>query len=181
MKTAKEFVADCATAVVELFAQNIADPSAKEIAVKVYGDDQYVSQGMIEDVRKKLNKIRAVLAEDEYQTCALGGLYYRKFRGPKRRPQTRDEARRCCGGKQEGILGLGVDTALDIIWRESKSWQANSGASKIGRALSDVRTAVDNGRLPEDNGHQIVDEAGRLAQLKSVESPPQAIEAGTAS
>jgi hypothetical protein len=181
MKTAKEFIADCATAVVELFAQEIADPSAKEIAVQVYGDGQYVSPGMIEDVRKKLNKIRAILAEDGYQTCALGGLYYRKFRGPKRQPQTRDEARRCCSGKQDGLLGLGVNTALDIIWRESKSWQANSGASKIGHALGDVRAAVNGGRLPEDNGRRIADEAERLAQWEPAKLSPQAIEAGAAS
>jgi hypothetical protein len=174
MKTRKEFIDQCATAVVELFTDGIADPSAKQITERVYGEDQYISPSMVEDVRKKLNAIRKVLIEDGYSTCPLSGIYYRSFRGPKRRPKTRDEARRCLAGKQEGLLGLSINPDLDIIWQEQRSWQANSGASKIGRALQDVRTAVDDGKLREENGNQIASEAYNLARFPKASEAIQA-------
>lgn len=165
----KEFIGQCANAAIELFTEGVADPSAKEIAERVWGENAYVSALMVDDVRRKLAQIRKLLAEDEgCHTCPLSSQYYRKFRGPKRRPQSRDEARRCVVGKQEGLLKLGVQPELDIIWAEHRDWQAKAGTAKAGGVLSDVRRAVDDGQLPVVNGKQITSEA--LAELVGVQT-----------
>jgi len=159
----REYVIELARTVHELFADGHVDPSASEIAHKHFGD-RTLGGEIIEGVRSRLTRVRALLEEDGYQLCPLSHTYYTRFR--RKAPQSAAEARRCLatgrGKQQEGLLKLeGTGSA---IWREWKTIQGAQAAGKSKRFLDGLLLAYENGNLAAAEVQELLANTARLAQ-----------------
>jgi hypothetical protein len=162
-KLDKQYVNDLAKTVNDLFFNEITDPTAEQIATAYYGD-KVIPQAVVDDVQRRLTRIRRALEEDGHQTCPLSQTYYRRFR--RISPQTRDEARLCLalgrGRPQVGLLLLtGVDEGRDVIWQEWVSLQLNQAAGKVRKQSEAIGDAVERDKLTMTKAGEILSEAQR--------------------
>lgn len=129
----------CRAAMV-LMEDGTADLTAEEIAEGYYGSDKAIFREMIDGISKRLPRI-VYLLESEHETCAVL-VNQRFFRGKK--PQTKDDARRCLanGRRAHGIhvvKELGDPILEEHLWLNNKK----SGGS-LERSANQILLAFKN-------------------------------------
>jgi hypothetical protein len=174
-KSDRQYINDLAKTVNELFFDDVYAPNAEQIARAYYGEDKVIVDAVVDDVRRRLGRVRRALEQDGHETAPLSETYYRRFR--RNPPKTRDEARTCLAiGRnrpQVGILLLtGVDESTDIIWEEWISLQRNQAAGKEKRVKTHVLRAVSADKLSIAKAEEIEAEAVRIAQPDQLQIAP---------
>jgi hypothetical protein len=168
MATRDKYAIELASTVTDLFNSGMVDPSAEEIAYAHF-PGRYIPGDVIEGVRKRLARVRA-LVEEGYglQVYPLSRRYYLQFR--KSPPTTVDEGRLCLptgrGYRMEG-LRLVLDANTDFGWQAMIDHQINSGAGKMKANIDRTLDAVKTGSLENGRAAEILRHAAERAEPKN--------------
>jgi hypothetical protein len=185
MSTTRErrFIEELAQAAKSLFERGTSTPDAEAIATGHF-QDRLFGGAAVEDVRKKLIRIRDILAQDyDLPVVLVSRVYYTRFR--KADPASLADARLCLalgyGKKAEGIhIQTGPD---DLIWQAANEQNLAAAGGKWKRAVDRTVEAYANGRIDEKTAvgmlqsgrdRTLPDQPEVLAQLS--EASPRAIE-----
>jgi hypothetical protein len=165
-KKRQQLIRSLSDVVIQLWRDGILDPAVEDITSRYYGEDRYVPPMMIEEFRQFLPAVRDALDDRGFQTCPLSERYYEEFGGPNNYPATPAEAQRSTtrGSKEMGIMRLGLDPGLDMIWHAHMQWQARCGAGKVADKFHGLGDAIDAGRMSGADGIKIVVGATGLVQ-----------------
>jgi hypothetical protein len=182
----EQYIIELAETVHKLFGNDVTDPSAREIAEAHFPDRALVGD-IIESVRKRLHKVRAVLEEDYDQPVyLLSRTYYNRFR--RNPPQNESDARRCIPtgyGKQTEGIRLQTNGDDDLIYQATLSHSFSAGAGLVRKQTNRVVHAVEDERLGEPRAGSMLYRAAKQAESenpalvnKLVRNQPKAIGAG---
>ncbi len=149
MAVEQEYVEELAQTVNMLFANDVTDPSTREIA-EAHFPGLALGGEIIEGIRKRLHKICDVLEGDYgHPVVLVSRTYYSRFR--KEKPKTMADAMRChpigYGKNQFGIY-LPTDTE-DLVYRAMLQSNRAQGAGKVKRNADRAVDAADGDRLTE--------------------------------
>lgn len=161
------FVTQVAATVNGMFAEN-PDPSADEIA-KAHFPNYALAPEIIESIRKRLHRIRAVL-ETVYDlpVYLLSYTYYSRFRDSP--PATDAEARRCVPGIGPGARAEGIRLHTGDSDRLYQAWLDQnyaSGAAKVKKQSDRVLSAVQDDRLAKPHAGSIMRRGFKQAEPKN--------------
>jgi hypothetical protein len=187
MATTRErrFVEELAQAAKSLFERGTPTPDAEAIAAGHF-QDRLFGGAAVEDVRKKLIRIRDILAQDyQLPVTLVSRVYYTRFR--KADPASLADARLCLalgyGKKAEGIhMQTGPD---DLIWQAANEQNLAAAAGKWKNASDRTVEAYAAGRITEETAAGMLWNGTRRMQsdqpevlAKLSEASPRAIESG---
>jgi hypothetical protein len=174
----RRFIEELAQAAKSLFERGTSTPDAEAIAAAHF-QDRLFGGAAVEDVRKKLIRIRDILAEDyQLPVTLVSRVYYSRFR--KAEPTSLASARLCLalgyGKKAEGIhMQTGPD---DLIWQAANDHNLAAAAGKWKRAADRTVDAYDNGRITKRTAAEVLfagrrrmqsDQPSLLAELENPE------------
>lgn len=160
----RRYVEELAQAAKSLFERGNPTPDAEAIAAGHF-QERLFGGAAVEDVRKKLIRIRDILAEDyELPVTLVSRVYYTRFR--KRDPVSLSDARLCLalgyGKKAEGIhMQTGPD---DLIWKAAHEQNLSAAAGKWKRAADRTVEAYDAGRITKKTAAEILFDGRRKMQ-----------------
>lgn len=174
------FVEELAATVDKMFADEVNDPSAKEIA-RYHFPDRTLPGDIIESVRKRLGKVRDVLEEHyDHAVFLLNKTYYLRYRDES--PETEADANRCVAGigqgaKQEG-LGRQTDDleGSDLLWKAMANQNLKAGSGKVVKGIDRAIQAVADGRMDKKEVQKLIKQrldkaAERRDELEKATAP----------
>jgi len=164
-------------AVVSLVNSDNTDPSAEEIAQKYYGR-KTLGDGALDDVRKKLPKIRKSLERDYgLQATLVNGRYYERYRNES--CVTIHEGRRCLPvGRGLRTAGIKIAGRGDFIFAAAIQRGIDSGAGKVVTCQRRLIKAVGSGAVANEQAVLIAksgkkhlgEEARQIAEILALAS-----------
>lgn len=158
----KRLHSELAETVKDLFSKGQTTLVPKQIA-KAHFQKRGLSKPMIEDVRKRLAKVKLILERDfKLATYLVGPGYFEKY--IDHMPKTITEAMECMpigkGNKTQGIK-LHTDGEDDLIWQMTMKMQMSSGAGKFRRGMERAADAVSSKRIGRGMGTALLQLAAR--------------------
>lgn len=184
----RQYVRDLAQATEELFQKGAMTPDADDIAEQHYQGRSY-GPATVEDVRKKLIRIRDILAEDyDRPVCLVSSVFYTKFRYSP--PVSVVDARSALpfgnGKRAEGIhLQDGTE---DFIWQAAERQIMAMAAGKMRSTTDRTLASYGKGQLTEATAESMLKGGFKAAMAVTNQAtlnellarPDLELEAGTA-
>lgn len=168
---AKRLHSELAETVKELFAKGKTTLTPTMVC-KAHFQKKALSRAIVEDVRKRLCKVKVILERDfKVAAYLVGPGYFEKYEDHM--PKTISEAMECMpigkGNKAQGIK-LHTDGEDDLIWQMTMKMQMSSGAGKFRKGMERAADAVSSHRIGRGMGTALLQLAARKAVPRDTEA-----------